>query len=60
MTFGSAWSIGLTVPSFAGEALRQRQIFEDLKRVLLKTIGLGDAPREDLQPARDGIVIALL
>lgn len=41
-------------------ANRQHPAFEDLRRVMLKTVGLGDALREALQPVRERIAIAFI
>lgn len=41
-------------------AERDHPVFEDLKRVALKTVGLGDALREALQPLGDDILLAFV
>lgn len=41
-------------------AKRHHPVFEDLKRVVLKTVGLGDALRDALQPLRGKIRLAFI
>lgn len=41
-------------------AERQHPVFEDLKRIALKTVGLGDALREALEKYRDKIQVAFV
>ena len=41
-------------------AERHHPVFEDLKRIALKTVGLGDALREALHPFRDKVHLAFV
>jgi predicted nucleotidyltransferase len=41
-------------------AERQHPVFEDLKRIALKTVGLGDALREALKPFQDKVRLAFI